>query len=114
MLPSQAHAKITCRLVANQKPERVYKLIKAHLENNRPPGVTVEVKKLAGDADPFLVPRGHNSSQIAGRVLQDLYGKEPLATRVGGSIPVMSTLLTELGIHATMFAFGLDLSLIHI
>jgi len=113
VLPSQAHAKITCRLVANQKPERVYKLIKAHLENNRPPGVTVEVKKLAGDADPFLVPRGHNSSQIAGRVLQDLYGKEPLATRVGGSIPVMSTLLTELGIHATMFAFGLDDEKIH-
>ena len=66
------------------------------------------LKNLTGDADPFLVPRGHNSSQIAGRVLHDLYGKEPLATRVGGSIPVMSTLLSELGIHATMFAFGLD------
>jgi acetylornithine deacetylase/succinyl-diaminopimelate desuccinylase-like protein len=113
VLPSQAHAKITCRLVANQKPERIYDLIKQHVENNRPPGVKAEVKKLAGDADPFLVPRGHNSSQIAGRVLHDLYGKEPLETRVGGSIPVMSTLLSELGIHATMFAFGLDDEKIH-
>jgi acetylornithine deacetylase/succinyl-diaminopimelate desuccinylase-like protein len=113
VLPSQAHAKITCRLVANQKPERIYDLIKLHVENNRPLGVKVEVKKLAGDADPFLVPRGHNSSQIAGRVLHDLYGKEPLETRVGGSIPVMSTLLSELGIHATMFAFGLDDEKIH-
>ena len=113
VLPSQAHAKITCRLVANQKPERIYDLIKQHVENNLPPGVIAEVKKLAGDADPFLVPRGHNSSQIAGRVLHDLYGKEPLETRVGGSIPVMSTLLSELGIHATMFAFGLDDEKIH-
>jgi acetylornithine deacetylase/succinyl-diaminopimelate desuccinylase-like protein len=75
--------------------------------------VRVEVKRLPGSANPFLVPRGHNSSQIAGRVLKDLYGKEPFNIRVGGSSPVMSMLLEELGVHATMFAFGLDDEQIH-
>ena len=113
VLPAKAHAKITCRLVANQKPEKIYELIRDHVENNVPPGVRVEVKRLPGSANPFLVPRGHNSSQIAGRVLKDLYGEEPFNIRVGGSIPVMSMLLEELGVHATMFAFGLDDEQIH-
>lgn len=113
VLPAKAHAKITCRLVANQKPEKIYELLRIHIENNVPPGVSVEVKQLAGSANPFLVPHGHNSSQIAGRVLHDLYGKEPFNIRVGGSIPVMSMLLDELGVHATMFAFGLEDEQIH-
>ena len=113
VLPAKAHAKITCRLVANQKPEKIYELIRDHVENNVPPGVRVEVKRLPGSANPFLVPRGHNSSQIAGRVLRDLYGKKPFNIRVGGSIPVMSMLLDELGVHATMFSFGLDDEQIH-
>lgn len=68
---------------------------------------------LPGRANPFMVPRGHNASQIAQKVLTDLYGKEPLHIRVGGSIPVMSTLLEELGVHATMFSFGLNDEQIH-
>ena len=59
-----------------------------------------------GRADPFLVPAGHNATGIAGQVLEEVYGKAPFKTRVGGSIPVMSTLLDQLGLHAVMFAFG--------
>ena len=113
VIPSQAHAKITCRLVADQSPERVYELIKAHIDNNTPVGVTVEVERLPASAKPFLVPRGHNSIEIAGKVLEDVYGKKPYKIRVGGSIPVMSMLLDELGVHATMLSFGLDDEQIH-
>lgn len=52
------------------------------------------------------MPSGHNASAIAGQVLEEVYGKTPLKTRVGGSIPIVSTLLDELGLHTVMFAFG--------
>jgi len=108
VLPSKAYAKITCRLVANQKPDKIYELIKTHVERNTPPGVKIDVNPLPAKADPFLVPRGHNSSEVAGQVLKDLYGREPFEIYVGGSIPVMSMLLAELGVHGTVFSFGLN------
>ena len=107
VLPAEASAKITCRLVANQTPDRIFDLLKAHIEGHVPPGLRVKVERLAGSADPFLVPGGHNSSTIAGQVLAEVYGKTPYMTRSGGSIPVMTMLLKELGVHATVFAFGL-------
>ncbi len=113
VLPAQAHAKITCRLVANQDPERIYDLLKAHVEANIPTGVSAEVKRLPGSANPFLTPSGHNSSQIAAEVLSEVYGKDPYMVRTGGSIPVMSMLLDQLGIHATIFAFGLEDEKVH-
>lgn len=106
--PAEARAKITCRLVADQSPERIHDLIVAHVERHCPPGVTAEVAKNPGRADPFLVPKGHNSSAIAAQVLEEVYGRAPYRARVGGSIPVMTTLQKELGIHATMFAFSHD------
>ena len=103
-----ASAKITCCLVADQEPEKIYKLLKSHVEANTPRDVIAKVKKLPGYSNPFLVPRGHNSSEILKSVLQKLYDKEPYEIKVGGSIPVMSTILEELRLHATIFAFGLD------
>ncbi len=106
VLPSEASAKITCRLVANQNPERIYDLIAAHVDNHCPPGVTATVTRNPGRADPFLVPQGHNATAIAGQVLEEVYGRIPFKTRVGGSIPIVSTLLENLGLHTVMFAFG--------
>ena len=108
VLPAEAHAKITCRLVANQTPDAVIALLKAHIEGHCPKGLRVSVTRLAGSADPFLTPAGHNASAVAGQVLAEVYGREPYITRVGGSIPVMTMLLKELGVHATVFAFGLS------
>jgi acetylornithine deacetylase/succinyl-diaminopimelate desuccinylase-like protein len=108
VLPAEAHAKITCRLVANQKPDTIFNLLRAHIEAACPTGLRVSVSRLAGSADPFLVPPGHNSSSAAAEVLTDVYGKAPYITRSGGSIPVMTMLLNELGVHATVFAFGMN------
>ena len=106
VLPSKASAKITCRLVANQSPEKIYDLIAAHVEANTPEGVTVEINRTPGRADPFLVPAGHNATAVAAEVLEEVYGTAPYHTRVGGSIPVMTTLLGVLGTHAVMFGFS--------
>jgi acetylornithine deacetylase/succinyl-diaminopimelate desuccinylase-like protein len=108
VLPAEARAKITCRLVAAQSPERVFELIRAHVLAQTPPGVTVQVLQNPGRADPYLVPTGHNATAIAAQVLEEVYGKAPYRTRLGGSIPVMTTLLDVLGVHAVMFGFSHD------
>ena len=108
VLPAQAFAKITCRLVANQKPDTIFAQLRTHIEAHCPSGLRVTVERLAGSADPFLALPGHNSSTVAAEVLTEVYGKSPYITRTGGSIPVMTMLLNELGIHATVFAFGMN------
>lgn len=106
VLPAVASAKITCRLVAAQTPKKVFDAIRAHVRKHCPSGVTAEVTQNPGRADPFLVPSGHNASSVASEVLSEIYGKAPYRTRVGGSIPVMTTLLETLGVHAVMFGFS--------
>jgi len=106
VLPAVASAKITCRLVAAQSPEAIFEAIRAHVAKHCPPGVTAEVRRNPGRADPFLVPSGHNATAVASQILQEVYGRAPYRTRVGGSIPVMTTLLETLGVHAVMFGFS--------
>lgn len=106
VLPAVASAKITCRLVAAQSPEAIFEAIRAHVAKHCPSGVTAEVRRNPGRADPFLVPAGHNATAVASQILQEVYGRAPYRTRVGGSIPVMTTLLETLGVHAVMFGFS--------
>ena len=107
VLPAEALAKITCRLVANQSPEAIRAAFEAHIAKYTPPGLVAELRPTHGRADPFLMPAGHNGSAVAAQVLREVYGKEPYITRAGGSIPVMTTLLQELGVHAVMFGWSL-------
>ncbi|PKP69087.1 MAG: dipeptidase [Alphaproteobacteria bacterium HGW-Alphaproteobacteria-4] len=108
VLPAEARAKITCRLVAAQSPEAVLDAIRAHVKAHCPPGVTAELIQNPGRADPFQMPAGHNATGIAAKALTEVYGRAPYRTRAGGSIPVMTTLLDVLGVHAVMFGFSHD------
>jgi acetylornithine deacetylase/succinyl-diaminopimelate desuccinylase-like protein len=108
VLPAEARAKITCRLVAAQTPEGVAKALADHVAANTPAGVTAEVQIMPGCADPFLMPRGHNGSALAETVLAEVYGKPPYRTRLGGSIPILSTFRDVLGVHAVMLGFSHD------
>lgn len=113
VLPNQAHAKITCRLVANQEPAKIAQLLKEHVAKNTPPGVRVTVQKLPGNSDPYLIPADHPGNQITVEVLKELYGKEPYYTRLGGSIPVCPLFLKELNAYTVNFAFSLDDERLH-
>lgn len=106
VLPAEARAKITCRLVAAQSPEKIFEAIRAHVLAHTPPGVVADVIRNPGRADPFQIPAGHNATAVAREVLAEVYGRAPHLTRVGGSIPVMTTLLDILGVHAVMFGFS--------
>ena len=113
VIPSEAHAKITCRLVPDQKPDKIVELITAHIEKHLPAGTTAAVNKLAGTADPFVIPLDHPGNQAARATLKELYGKEPYITRMGGTIPVSGIFLQFLNAHMVNFAFGLNDENIH-
>ncbi|HMN30481.1 MAG TPA: dipeptidase [Caldilineaceae bacterium] len=108
VLPAEAHANITCRLVADQDPVEIGELIAAHVEKHLPPGVTVTVSRAPNAASPYLMPADHPGNQAARDVLVELYGKEPYYVRSGGSIPVCTLFLNALGVYTINFAFALN------
>ena len=108
VLPNEAHAKITCRLVANQDPAKIRNLLEAHVMRVAPPGVTVTVTQMANQAFPYLMENRHPANVIGGNVLHELYGTEPLFYRTGGSVPIYELFDTFLGRKCLTFAFGLE------
>jgi acetylornithine deacetylase/succinyl-diaminopimelate desuccinylase-like protein len=113
VLPSEAHAKITCRLVANQDPATIVDLITKHVERHALPGVQVTVRPLPGTARPYLISADFWGNQAAEAVLTEVYGTAPYYARVGGSIPVCELFLSKLGAYTVGFAFGLPDEQIH-
>lgn len=108
VLPNEAHAKITCRLVADQHPAKIRDLIQAHVERVAPQGVTVEVVQQKSQALPYLMPNDHPANVIGRHVLHELYNVEPLYFRTGGSVPIYELFQTHLGQYCLTFAFGLN------
>ena len=108
VLPASAHAKITCRLVANQQPARILDLMVAHLQRQAPAGVQVECHPSGVHGAPYSVAADHPGNRAAAAVLERLYGRPPLHTGTGGSIPICGLLLEQLGVHTIGFSFALD------
>jgi acetylornithine deacetylase/succinyl-diaminopimelate desuccinylase-like protein len=113
VLPNEAHAKITCRLVANQNPATIVDLLTRHVERHTQPGVRVTVRPLPGAAKPYLIPVDHWGNRAAAAVLTEMYGKSPYIMRLGGSIPVCELFLGILGAYTVNFGFGLMDEQIH-
>ncbi|MFB3164488.1 peptidase dimerization domain-containing protein [Neobacillus sp. 179-J 1A1 HS] len=86
VISNETHAKITCRLVNNQNPEKIQGLIKKHLVEKAPKGCTVKVI-LKDTGDPFLTPIDHPMIQKAVEAYEHVYGKALDYKREGDSIP---------------------------
>lgn len=89
IIPAWAKAKITARLVPNQTPEQVLKLVRKHLQKICPPTVTLELEEGHG-AEPYLVSPTGPQAQAAVRALKAAFGTEPVLMREGGSIPIVN------------------------
>jgi acetylornithine deacetylase/succinyl-diaminopimelate desuccinylase-like protein len=113
IIPSKAHAKITCRLVPDQQPDIIVKQVMDHVHQHAPSGVRVSIAPIPGQADPFKIPSDHFGNRAAQRVLESLYGKPPYVAHMGGTIPVCGLFLKHLGAHMVGFAFGLKDECIH-
>ena len=113
VLPSEAHAKITCRLVPNQNPEEIRRLLIAHIEQHRPPGVQVTVQPMSINGWPYLIPADHWANQVAAGLLAEVYGRPPYYVRTGGSVPVLELFHRHLGAHCVTVGFSIRDEQIH-
>lgn len=104
--PREAHLKVTCRLVADQDPAEIVNLIRAHCEAHCPPGAKVEVVPLPGAARPYAVNREDPVFGAVKDVLTDLYGKEPVIIRSGGTVPATGIFQDELGVETITMAWA--------
>ncbi|HET7728166.1 MAG TPA: dipeptidase [Candidatus Limnocylindrales bacterium] len=105
IIPAHAHAKVSCRLVANQEPERIFELLRDHVARIAPPGVTTTVRYIHGGL-PSLTPIDHPATRAAARALEATFGREPVYIREGGSIPVTSQFDAVLGVPVVLLGFS--------
>jgi len=112
VLPSKAFAKISMRLVPDQKSEAITKLFKDHFERIAPPGVKVEVRPHHG-GEAAVTPIDSPAYLAAAKAMEETFGKKPIPTRGGGSIPIVALFEAELGLKTVLFGFGLDSDNIH-
>lgn len=94
IIPARAHAKVSCRLVPHQEPEKIFNALRDYILAVAPPGVRVTVEDL-GSGRPTLIDAANPFALAAARALEKTFGQEPLLVRSGGSIPVVA-LLEEL------------------
>ena len=112
VLPSEAYAKISMRLVPDQTPKEIARLVADYLKQIAPPAVTVEVRDLHG-GEGAIVRRDSPAMQAAFRAYAETFGVEPIFMREGGSIPVVATFQKALGIETILMGFGLPDDRLH-
>lgn len=112
VLPSKAFAKISCRLVPNQKSDKMEKLLIDHLYKIAPPNVTVKVEPYHG-GDPYMTPVDSIEYKAASKAIEATFGKTPIPVRGGGSIPITALFESELGVKVVFLGFGLDNDNLH-
>ena len=105
IIPAHAHAKVSCRLVTAQDPDRIFAALRDHVLAIAPPGVRVDVRSLGGGR-PSLTPIDHPATQAAARALEATFGRPPVYIREGGSIPVCASFETILGLPVVLLGFS--------
>lgn len=112
VLPSKAFAKISMRLVPNQNSDKISALFQKYFESVAPKGVKIKVKPHHG-GEPFVVSPENPAYIAASKAMEETYGKKPVPTRGGGSIPIVALFKKELGLDSILFGFGLDSDALH-
>jgi len=112
VLPSKAFAKLSMRLVPNQKSEAITELFQDHFVKMAPPGVRVVVRPHHG-GEAAVTPIDSPAYLAASKAMEETFGKKPIPTRGGGSIPIVALFEAELGLKTVLFGFGLDSDNIH-
>jgi len=112
VLPNEAGAKITCRLVPDQDPDKIVALLRKHIEKHTPKGVTVSVNEFDNGA-PYLTPFDHPLIKAASRSYEKVYQVPAAFTRGGGSIPIVATFDQILKVPVVLMGFGLSTENFH-
>ncbi len=112
VLPSKASAKISMRLVPNQNSTEITDLFTQHFQSIAPKSVKVRVTAHHG-GEPAVTPTNSKAFHAASSAFEEVWGKAPIPTRDGGSIPIVSLFKKELGLDTVLMGFGLDSDAIH-
>tara|TARA_B100001057_G_C22833093_1_gene944185 strand:- start:1051 stop:2424 length:1374 start_codon:yes stop_codon:yes gene_type:complete len=112
VIPSEANAKISMRLVPNQNWEKISELFKKHLESITPDSVSIEVTTHHG-GNPYVTPEDFKGYKSAVKAYKDSFGVDPIPQKDGGSIPIVPMFESILGIKSVLMGFGLDSDAIH-
>lgn len=112
VLPSKAYAKISMRLVPNQTSEEISNKFAEHFKKIAPPSVKVKVSHHHG-GEPVVVSTSSPAYLAAAKAMEETYGKKPIPTRGGGSIPIVALFKSVLGLDSVLFGFGLDSDALH-
>ena len=112
IIPRQASAKVSMRLVPDQHSGRIAQLFREHIARIAPPDVKVEVIEHHG-CDGFLIPVSSRAYQAASRAIGEVYGIEPVPSRGGGSIGILADMQQILGADPLLMGFGLERDFIH-
>jgi acetylornithine deacetylase/succinyl-diaminopimelate desuccinylase-like protein len=106
VLPAVAMAKVSMRLVPNQNPDKIAELFEAYVKDIAPGTVELKITRMHG-GKPWMTAYDNPYVQAAGRAIEKGFGRKPVFTREGGSIPVVSTFQEELGLPSVLFGVGL-------
>ncbi|HEY4306038.1 MAG TPA: dipeptidase [Gemmatimonadaceae bacterium] len=106
VLPSEAHAKITCRLVPNQDPDWIVQLVTRHLESHVPPGTRLSIAPGDHGSPAASISTNHFALREADAALYEVYGVHPLIVRMGGTVPIGELFQRHLGVSTVFFSFS--------
>ncbi|GIV27116.1 MAG: hypothetical protein KatS3mg027_0930 [Bacteroidia bacterium] len=112
VLPSKAYAKISMRLVPNQSSDKIARLFQNYFESIAPACVQVKVTAHHG-GEPVVVSTKSEGFLAASKAMEKTFGKKPIPTRGGGSIPIVALFKKELGLDSILMGFGLDTDALH-
>ncbi len=112
VLPAKAHAKISMRLVPNQDPHEISNLFAKHFASIAPKTVSVKVIAHHG-GEAAVTPTDSVAFRAASKAFEEVWGKKPIPTRDGGSIPIVALFKKELGLDTVLMGFGLDTDALH-
>ena len=112
VLPSKAYAKISMRLVPNQTSTEITEKFQKHFESIAPAAVKVKVTPHHG-GEAAVTPTDSKAYRAASKAMEKTFGKKPIPTRGGGSIPIVALFEKSLGLKTVLFGFGLDSDAIH-
>ena len=106
VIPSEAHAKITCRLVPDQDPAVLLAQVSAHLEAHAPRGTRLSVSLADHGSRPAHIAADHFALGAAATALTATYGVRPLVVRMGGTVPIAELFQVHLGLATVFFSFS--------
>ena len=106
VIPAEAHAKISMRLVPDQRSDEIAKKVTAHLKKVAPRSVKVRIRNLHG-GEAWLAPTDDPALVAAGRALERSFGRKPVFMREGGSIPVVASFDRILRVPTVLMGIGL-------